>query len=108
MPVNFLSSAERERLNRFPTEIDDDDVINYFTLTPADLEQVHLKRGDENKLGFALQLGGLRYLGFCPDDVTTAPPSLVAYVAQQLEVKVEALTTYGSRLQTRSQHVREI
>lgn len=108
MPVNFLNQSERERLNRFPSEVDDDDVIAYFTLTPSDLEQVQTHRGDENKLGFSLQLGSLRYLGFCPDDVRTAPHSLVAYVAQQLGVKSEVLADYGTRLQTRSQHVRDI
>lgn len=108
MPVNFLNQAERERLNRFPGEVDDDDIIAYFTLTPSDLEQVQSHRGDDNKLGFALQLGMLRYLGFCPDEMTTAPTEVVSYVAQQLGVKAEVLTTYGTRVQTRTQHLREV
>lgn len=108
MPVNFLSQAERERLNRFPADISDEDAISYFTLSPADLEQVNTHRGDENKLGWAIQLGSLRYLGFCPDDVNRTPASLVSYLAQQLKVEVGVLASYGSRLQTRSQHVREI
>jgi len=108
MPVNFLNEGERLRLNRFPEDVDDDDAISYFTLTEADLVLVQTHRGDENKLGFALQLGSLRYLGFCPDEVTSAPSTLVSYVAQQLGVKADVLDEYGSRVQTRSQHVREI
>ena len=39
-----------------------------FTLSESNLEFVKQQRGDHNRLGFALQLCALRYLGFCPDD----------------------------------------
>jgi hypothetical protein len=81
MPGQFLTEAERARLRRFPAEIPSADVIAYFTLSPADLIQVRHQRGDHNCLGFALQLGALRYLGFSPDDVTTAPASVIAYLS---------------------------
>ena len=81
MPVRFLTDADRERLSQFPPEIPLEDLHTYFALSAADLVQVQTQRGDHQQLGFALQLGTLRYLGFCPDDLTTAPAALVQYVA---------------------------
>lgn len=108
MPVSFLSEAERKRLSRFPEVISPTDLIAYFTLGEADLTQVRKQRGAYNRLGFALQLSGLRYLGFCPDDLTTAPAAVVDYLAQQLEVAPAVLFTYGQRAHTRTDHLQAI
>jgi TnpA family transposase len=108
MPGQFLTEAEREQLRQFPAEIPPADVIAYFTLSPADLAQVRHQRGDHNRLGFALQLGALRYLGFSPDDPTTAPASVVAYLSQQLDVRPDVLPAYGQRAQTRRDHLQAI
>jgi hypothetical protein len=54
MPVGFLSDAEREKLNRFPTEIVPADLIKHFTLTPSDLAQIPQTSAAQNRLGFAL------------------------------------------------------
>jgi TnpA family transposase len=108
MPGQFLTEAERERLRRFPAEIPPGDVIAYFTLSPADLAQVRHQRGDHNRLGFALQLGALRYLGFSPDDPTTAPTSVGAYLSQQLDVRPDVLPAYGQRAHTRRDHLQAI
>ena len=68
MPIDFLTAAERERLNRFPEWISDEDLRVFFTLSERDMQEVHKQRGAPNQLGFALQLCALRYLGFAPDD----------------------------------------
>jgi hypothetical protein len=67
MPIGFLSDAERARFTDFPQEIPHEDVIAYFTLSAADRAVVPRKTTTSNRLGFALLLGTLRYLGFCPD-----------------------------------------
>lgn len=108
MPVGFFTEAERERLGRFPAEISPEELITYFTLTATDLAQVRAHRGEPNRLGFALQLSALRYLGFCPDDLTTAPSAVLTYLAQQLGTAPEALRDYGERAQTRTDHRGEI
>lgn len=108
MPVRFFSDADRERLSRFPTALPWEDCITYFTLAPTDLQLVRAHRGDQQRIGFALQLGALRYLGFAPDELTTAPESVVRYVAQQLEVAPKALALYGAREHTRTDHLQEI
>jgi len=74
----------------------------FFTLGGADLSEVRRRHGDSNRLGWALQLCGLRMLGFCPDDVRTAPAVAVRFVARQLDVARVALYGYGVRTQTRT------
>src|SRR5262249_17158408 len=49
-----------------------------------------------------------RFLGFSPDDLTTAPEAVVAFVAQQLDVAPDELPRYGRRRQTRTEHLRQI
>ncbi len=111
MPIGFLTDAERGRLNRFPPDIPPGDLLAAFTLSDADLGLIGDRRGDPNRLGFAVQLTALRYLGFAPDDLTTAPPRAVAYLALQLGVPAgppDALARYGEREHTRADHLREI
>jgi TnpA family transposase len=104
----FLSETERERYRHFPSDIPSRDVADYFTLSAVDRRRVHRQRGDHNRLGFALQLCALRYLGFAPDDLTRAPGSVVLFVAEQLHVSPACLATYGQRAHTRTDHLQEI
>ncbi|KAI9129999.1 Tn3 family transposase [Acaryochloris sp. CCMEE 5410] len=108
MPVNILSAAERSRRSQFPEDISESDLIQYFTLTPEDLAQVNRKRQPDNRLGFSLQLCGLRYMGFCPEDLQQTPKAIATFVSGQLEVEADVLSTYGQRHQTRSQHFQQV
>jgi TnpA family transposase len=108
MSGRFLTDAERERLTRFPTEVPPEDLVKAFTLSPKDITMVLLHRGQPNYLGFALQICALRYVGFAPDDLLMAPPPVVKYVARQLGVSPQALKLYGTRPQTRTDHLQEI
>ena len=98
MPVQWLTEAEHERLNRFPTAIQPDDVIAFFTLTDAELRLVKQHHGEANRLGFALQLCALRYLGFIPDDLKSAPDPAVGFLARQLGARAEAITDYSAAI----------
>ena len=69
----------------FPEEIPGDDLIRAFTLTGADRDLVAIRRGAANRLGLALQLCALRYLGFVPRNLSAAPRSAACFVADQLE-----------------------
>lgn len=108
MPVNFLSEAERSRLSQFPDAVSESDLIQYFTLTPDDQVQIKRQRRSENRLGFALQLCTLRYLGFCPDDLQSVLTEVVESLAQQLQTPVASLTRYAQRTQTRTEHLQQI
>ncbi len=108
MPVGFLSDAERERLDSFPAQVLPGDIEAYFSLSRADRRQVPRTASPANRLGFAIQLGTLRFLGFCPDDLSTAPEAVIAFVARQLDVAPGELARYGRRGQTRTEHLRQI
>jgi hypothetical protein len=108
VPIGFLTAAERDRLNRFPTLIPDEDLRAFFLLSDADQTAINHQREDHTRLGFALQLCALRYLGFAPHDLHTTPWEVVAYVAHQLHVSPESLQAYGQRIKTRTMHLQQV
>ena len=64
MPSTFLTLKERERLTGFPDEIPQWDLITSFTLTEHDGSLIDTYQSATNRLGTALQLCAVRYLGF--------------------------------------------
>jgi TnpA family transposase len=104
MPPRFLTDKDREQLSNFPPTVEENELITHFFLSPADREQIAFQRGDANRLGFALLLCALRYIGFFPLDVQTVPPDVVFYLAEQVGCNPVAVTEYGKRAQTRREH----
>ena len=107
MPVQFLSEAEHKSLNRFPSEINSGDLNRFFLLSDQELLILKQLRAKHNRLGFALQLCCLRYLGFFPEELQF-PESVVKYVAKQLKLIPELLAFYGQRSSTQREHQRKI
>lgn len=107
MPGQFLSETQRFRLNRFPSSFNAEDLNKHFLLTLRDIEQVHSMRGPENQLGFALQLCTLRYLGYCPDDLSLGQvgSEVMVYLARQLRLDPASFADYGKRAHTRTDHL---
>ena len=107
MPVQFLSEAEHKSLNRFPSEVSLEDLNRFFLLSDKELSILKQLRAEHNRLGFALQLCCLRYLGFFPEELQL-PKRVVNYVAQQLQLIPELLVFYGKRSSTQREHQRKI
>jgi TnpA family transposase len=107
MPVQFLSEAEHKYLNHFPTEISSEDLNRFFLLSDKELTILKQLRAEHNRLGFALQLCCLRYLGFFPEKFQL-PERVIDYVAQQLQLIPELLVFYGKRSSTQREHQRKI
>lgn len=55
---SILSTAERDSLLVLPD--DKDELIRYYTFNGTDLSLIRQRRGDANRLGFAIQLCLLR------------------------------------------------
>ena len=106
MATRLFADEELARLREFP-DISRDELFRYFTLTPADLAFIDpgRGRGPADRLGVAVALCSLPWLGFVPDKVASAPPVAVARLADQLKVDADDIRSYGKRAQTRTDHL---
>ncbi|MFF5408336.1 DUF4158 domain-containing protein [Streptomyces misionensis] len=67
-----------------------------------------LGRSPKDRLGLAVQLCTLPWLGFVPDDVASAPMAAVARLAEHLQIPVGEPRLCGERKQARTGHLREV
>ena len=107
LSTRMFTEEQLDRLRSFP-DIDKDELIRFFTLTKADVAFVDpgRGRGPVDRLGLAVQLCTLPWLGFVPDDIQAAPQVAVARLAERLGLDPAVLAAYGKRDQTRSDHLR--
>jgi len=91
--TRVFSDEELARLRGFP-EITAEELVRFFTLSAADAEFVDPGRGRSAKgrLGLAVQLCSLPWLGFVPDDVTTAPAVAVGATGPAARVAASAMS----------------
>jgi len=103
---SLLTPAERTGLLAFPTT--DDEFIRHYTFSEPDLSAIRQRRGNHNRLGFAVQLCYLRFPGFALPTDAEPPSSLLAFIGQQLEVKPDVWPQYAQRQETRREHLAEL
>ena len=86
MPVSFLSPAQRDSYGQYLGDPSTQELARYFHLDDSDHTQIVEKRGDANRLGFALQLTTVRFVGTFLDDPTAVPPAVLATMSRQLGI----------------------
>ncbi|WP_054943659.1 Tn3 family transposase [Paenibacillus ihuae] len=104
----LLTPEERMQYLQIPPDLGEWELGTYFTFTQHDLEIIQQRRRDYNRLGFAVQLCVLRYLGWTLSDVRDVPFQVLRYIAKQINADVESFASYGDREATRYEHLYEI
>lgn len=110
MPVEFLSDDQVSAYGRFTSGFSRAELERYFFLDDVDRALIGSKRRDHNKLGFAVQLVTVRYVGrFLDDPLDGVPVELVEYLAEQLGIAdPTCVKSYGERDKARLEHLWEI
>jgi hypothetical protein len=98
-----LSDAELAQLDSWPAEVAQSDLAAYFTLSVADLRWLRSFRSSAAvRLGLAVQLCALGFLGFVPADIAAAPAEVTGRLAKRVEVSPAALGRYAAETAGRS------
>jgi len=97
MPVRFLSPAHYQAYGQYNGSPSEAQLTRYFYLNDFDRVQIRQRRRPINRIGFALQLVTVRFLGTFIQDLTTIPEEVRIYVAVQIkqEVSDNALVAYN-------------
>ena len=102
---NLLTGDEHRALFGVPS--DRALLAKFYTFMPEHRSLIEAKRGDANRLGFALHLALLQYPGFGLRHDEMVPDFLVRHVADQLDLRSDAMADYARRAQTRLEHAWE-
>src|SRR5215831_11240339 len=98
----------RAGFERMPANLSRAELFRYFTFSEEDLREINQCRGDCNKIGFALLLGGVRLTGRFLYDLELVPWSLLTHICEQLTLDVPLFLTYPQRRPTRAEHLERI
>ncbi len=102
----ILSDTERSGLLAFPDN--QDDLIRYYTFNETDLSLIRQRRGNPNRIGFAVQLALFRYPGVALSDELNVTEPVLQWIGQQIGVDPSEWPNYALRDQTRREHYQEL
>jgi hypothetical protein len=100
--------TESQRLGFHAPASDEREMVRHYTLSAEDLTLINRRRGDPNRLGFAVMLCYLRFPGRILQQGEQPPAALCAFVAEQLGLNAAPFGDYAERDQTRREHILEI
>ena len=109
MPVDFLSAAQVAAYGRYAEPLSVAQLERFFHFDERDRMLIDRRRGDHNRLGFAVQLGTVRFLGTFLARPAEVPEVVARRVAEELAVGDPAcLAEYAQREPTHREHAGEI
>ncbi len=97
----LLSPAQHANLLTLPKPEDQRLMARYYTFSAHDLAVINRRETAANRLGYAVQLGYLRYPGRKWRFREAVPEHLLEYVAEQLAVPADAIKVYNQGRQAR-------
>jgi TnpA family transposase len=103
---SILSATEQASLLALPES--QDDLIRLYTFDEPDMALIRQRRGDANRIGFAVQLALLRYPGYALGTDARLPGPIIEWIARQVRAEAAAWEKYGERDETRREHFQEL
>ncbi|MDM5188304.1 DUF4158 domain-containing protein [Bacillus sp. DX4.1] len=81
MPVEFLTREQKANYGKFSENPTPEQLNKYFWSDDQDRSIIFQMRGKHNQLGFAIQLGTVRFLGTFLSHPTDVPKNVSLYVS---------------------------
>lgn len=106
--------ARRQLLTRealaphYDPPTDEREIARHFTLSREDLDLVCERRGASSRLGFAMLLLYMRWPGRVLEAGEKPPGTILAFVADQIDVPATAFDDYARRDETRRAHLADL
>jgi len=109
VPLDFLSASQLAAYGRYAEPPSAAQLERFFHFDERDRVLINRRRGDHNRLGFAVQLGTVRFLGTFLARPTEVPQIVAHRVAEELAVDDRTcLADYAQREPTHREHAGEI
>jgi len=82
----FLNEFQRQKLESYPEMLIKEDMFKFFTLSENDKNFLKSFRGESNKLGAAIQLCTVRFIGFIPENFFKLDKIFVRYISNHFMI----------------------